>query len=268
MRGLAALLAAGGVWVLITGVLPSVTLPRVRPPAPWVAPLSVGVGVATFLAANALLGVESVAVAIGILAAAGPVAVSIAKQRHAREAVAGAWPDFLALMKSRVAAGATLPDAFIAAAERSPEPLRSSASRVSDAVTFGDGFAAAMERLRAELDDPTADRVLATIAAAHRSGGSRVGMVLGSLGNSVADELRLRRAHRAALTEQRLTALVALVAPWGLLALTIATNPQSASSYTTSTGTAIVVIGLISTGVGYLAARRSAALSGAPRVFQ
>ena len=92
-------------------------------------------------------------------------------------------------------------------------------------------------------------------------------MILTSLGASVADELRLRRAHEAALTEQRMTAGVALVAPWALLALTIATNPQAAAAYQTNTGTIIVAVGLVSTSAGYVAARRAAALSKAPRVF-
>jgi tight adherence protein B len=268
MRGLAALIAAAAVWVLVTGVIPGIRMPRVQLPSPWVVPAAIGVGGAAGLVTMSLLGVPSVAVAVGILAAATPVALVMARQKQAREAAAGAWPDFLALMKGRVASGATLPDAFVAAAERSPEPLRSSGTRIADAVTFGDGFVAALERLRAELDDATADRVLSTLAAAHQSGGTRVGAVLSSLGTSVADELRLRKAHFAALTEQRMTALVALIAPWGLLALTIATNPQSAETYRSDTGTLIVAIGLIATGAGYLLARHTAALSAAPRVFE
>ena len=224
----------------------------------------VGVGVLTLT----FLGIPSVAIAIGILASAIPAAAEVGRRSRQREDLAGAWPDFLALMRGRVVAGETLPDAFVAAAERSPEPLRSSANQITEAVSFGDGFAAALERLRDQLDDATADRVLATIAAAHRSGGPRVGLVLTSLGVSVADELRLRRSHIAALTEQRMTALVALIAPWALLALTIATNPQSALSYRRPTGTLIVAVGLVATSLGYLTARRTAALSRAPRVFE
>jgi Flp pilus assembly protein TadB len=224
----------------------------------------VGVGVLTLT----FLGIPSVAIAIGILASAIPAAAEVGRRSQQREDLAGAWPDFLALMRGRVVAGETLPDAFVAAAERSPEPLRSSANQITEAVSFGDGFAAALERLRDQLDDATADRVLATIAAAHRSGGPRVGLVLTSLGASVADELRLRRSHIAALTEQRMTALVALIAPWALLALTISTNPQSALSYRRPTGTLIVAVGLVATSLGYLTARRTAALSRAPRVFE
>jgi len=268
VRGIAVVLAAVAVWVLVTGRIPHLTVPRLRAPAPWVLPAMIATGVGVGLLTLAFLGIPSVAISVGLLASSLPAAVEIGRRGKRREDLAGAWPDFLALMRGRVVAGQTLPDAFIAAAERSPDPLRSSANQIAEAVEYGDGFGAALQRLRTELDDATADRVLSTIAAAHLSGGPRVGLVLSSLGTSVADELRLRRAHTAALTEQRMTALVALVAPWGLLALTIATNPQSAVSYRTSTGTLIVAIGLVSTSLGYLAARRAAALSRAPRVFE
>jgi Flp pilus assembly protein TadB len=92
--------------------------------------------------------------------------------------------------------------------------------------------------------------------------------VISSLGSSIADELRFRRAHTAALTEQRMTAAVALTAPWALLALTIATNPQAAAAYRTATGSAIIAIGFVLTALGFLAAHRSARLSQAPRVMQ
>jgi tight adherence protein B len=92
--------------------------------------------------------------------------------------------------------------------------------------------------------------------------------VVSSLGGSIADELRLRRAHTAALTEQRMTAAVALTAPWTLLALTISTNPQAAAAYRTATGSVIIAIGFTLTALGFLAARRLARLSQAPRVMQ
>ncbi len=268
MRGVAALLAAGAVWVLVTGRFPSMRAPRIRLPSPWVLPAALATGASVAFLTLGFLGVPSVAIAIGGLAAAVPVAFDFTRREHQNEALAAAWPDFLALMQSRVVAGETLPDAFVAAAERSRQPLQSTASAVAESTTFGDGFVPALDRLRAHLDDATADRILSTIAAAHRSGGRRVGLVLSSLGASVADELRLRSAHIAALTEQRMTALVALVAPWGLLGLTIATNPQAAGFYRTNTGTVIVTIGLVSTSVGYLAARHAAALSKPPRVFE
>jgi tight adherence protein B len=268
VRGAAVLVAAAAAWILATGWAPTMTMRRPALPAPWVLPAALGAGLGAGLLSAAWTGVASVAIAVGLLASSIPVAIDTARRRRRREAVAAAWPDFLALLQGRVAAGATLPDAFVAAAERSPEPIQSAATAVADSVMFGDGFGPALERLATALDDATADRVLATIGAAHRSGGGRVGQILSSLGTSVADELRLRRAHVAALTEQRMTALVALVAPWALLVLTIVTNPQSATAYATHTGTVIVLVGLVSTVVGYLIARRTARLSQPPRVFK
>jgi Flp pilus assembly protein TadB len=268
MRGVAAVLAGAAAWIVVSGWTPTVQIPKPNLPSAWVLPVALATGTVAGFLALGLLAVPAAAIAIAILAAAVPVVTDAARRRRQRESIAEAWPDFLALLKGRVAAGATLPDAFIAAARHSPQPLASSAQNVEESVTFGDGFTAALERLRHELDDATSDRVLATLSFAHRSGGHRVGTVISSLGVSVSDELRLRRAHSAALTEQRMTATVALVAPWGLLALTIATNPQAAVAYRTATGSMVIAIGFVSTGLGFIAARRSARLSSAPRVIR
>jgi len=268
MRGVAAVLAGAAVWVVVSGWTPSIRLPRPDLPSAWVLPASVAAGTIAGFLALGLLAVPAAAVAIGLLAAAVPIVVDAGRRRRQRESIAEAWPDFLALLKGRVAAGATLPDAFIAAARRSPEPLASSSRQVEESVQFGDGFTPALERLRLELDDATSDRVLATLSFAHRSGGHRVGNVISSLGVSVSDEMRLRQAHQAALTEQRMTATVALIAPWALLSLTIATNPQAAAAYRTPTGATVITIGFVATGLGFIAARRSARLSSSPRVIR
>lgn len=268
MRGVAAVIAGAAAWIVVSGWTPSVRLPKLSIPSPWVIPLSAAAGTAAGLFALGLLAVPAAALALGLLVAAVPLAIDAGRHRRNRASIAEAWPDFLALMSGRISAGSTLPDAFIAAARGAPEPLAIEARRVEESVVFGDGFVAALERLKNRLDDPTSDRVLTTLEFAHRSGGYRVGAVVASLGASVSDELRLRRAHTAALTEQRMTAGVALAAPWILLTLTISTNPQAAFTYRTGTGTAVIAAGFVLTTVGFLAARRSARLSQAPRVMR
>lgn len=268
MRGLAAVIAGAAAWIIVSGWTPTVRIPKLELPSPWVMPAAVTVGATAGLIALGLLAVPAAAVAIGLLVAAVPVAIDAGRRRRERESVAEAWPDFLALMSGRISAGATLPDAFMAAARRAPEPLSGAARPVEESVAFGDGFAPALERLGTQLDDPTSDRVLATLVFAHQSGGHRVGVVISSLGGSIADELRLRRAHTAALTEQRLTAAVALTAPWALLTLTISTNPQAADAYRTTTGLATIAVGFVLTALGFFTARRSARLSQAPRVMR
>ncbi len=268
MRGLAALITGVAAWIVVTRWAPSIRIPRFAPPSPWVVPAAVACGSAAGLLALGFLAVPAAAAAIGLLVAAIPVTVDSTRRHRARDAIAEAWPDFLTLMSGRISAGATLPDAFIAAARRASGRLATAAHQVEESVVFGDGFAPALARLRPELSDPTSDRVLATLVFAHQSGGHRVGAVISSLGVSISEELRVRRAHTAALTEQRITAAVALAAPWALLALTIATNPHAADSYRTATGSLIIAIGFALTAIGFLAARRSARLSRAPRVMR
>lgn len=268
MRGIAAVMAGAAAWIVASGWTPNVRIPKPELPSPWVVPASAAAGVAAGFLTLGLLAVPAAAIAIGLLVAAIPVAIGAARRRREREAIAGAWPDFLALMSGRISAGATLPDAFIAAARRAPEPLASRARPVEESVLFGDGFVSALARLRRQLDDPTSDRVLTTLVFAQQSGGHRVGVVISSLGGSIADELRFRQAHTASLTEQRMTAAVALFAPWALLALTISTNPQAAVAYRTATGSMIIAFGFVLTALGFLAARRSARLSQAPRVMR
>ncbi len=268
MRGLAALAAAGSVWVLVTGRVPvfgpmAVAAPRART---LVAGTLTG-AVGTILALG-LLEVPAAAVAVGAMVGMVPVGIDASRIRKRRALVTDAWPDVLAHMRSRISAGETLPAAFVHGARTAGGPLADAAAQVEEAVAFGDGFGDALGRLRSDLADPTADRVLTTIEMAHRSGGRAVGRILTALAASVGDELRLRKAHHAAMTEQRMTAAVALIAPWLLLGLTVATNPQAAAAYRTSTGAVVIAVGFVATGAGFLLSRRAAALSTMPRVFR
>jgi tight adherence protein B len=266
MRGIAVIAAAGSAWVLITGsaVRMPVRLPRI---AALTFAIGAAAGVVATIAAYGLVGVPSVAMAIGALVSVVPPAVTGERRRAQRESIAAAWPDVLARMRSRLAGGSTLVEAFLASLDDAPSELAALAPAVDEAVRYGGGFVDALNEVRVTVADPIADRVAMTLAVANIAGGRTVGEVLAALSASVADELRLRRAHQAAMTEQRLTAVVALVAPWALLVLTLATNPQAAAAYATVTGTWIVLVGLGGTGLGYAISLRVARLSEPPRVF-
>lgn len=220
---------------------------------------AVGIGVAALAASMGLP--DMVAIAAGVLAAPLPASARQSARRREQMREAARWPDFLAAVRARIATGASLPEATRAAA-------RHMGGHFTDLDRgLGEHFSATLARVRAEWADPLADRVLTTLSIAAAVGGRHVDSVLAALAVSVGDELRLRRAHDAALTQQRLTAGVALVAPWAMLGLSIATNPTAADSYSTPTGMWIVLGGLAATVTGYLLARRSARLSESPRLF-
>ena len=267
MRGLVVLAAAGAMWITVVGLppWPHIKVPRIRLRT---IVASLGAGVVGSAVALGLLGTVAPALAIGALCAAIPARLDRSREDRLQREQTDRWPDLIAQIRSSVAAGATLPDAFVDSCDRAGGDFRRFGGVVRHEVTFGGGFEPALLTIRHEMDDPIADRVLATLAIAQRTGGRRVGDVLDAIGGSVADEIRLRRAHDAALTEQRWTATVALVAPWMLLALSIGTNPQAASAFDTAEGMVVVMGGLLATSGGWMLARRASRLSAPPRVFE
>lgn len=212
-----------------------------------------------------LTGDSVIGGALGAFAAMVPPGVSRARRRRAAAAAAAVWPDFLAVLRGRISAGDSVADATRFAAIRQGGPLQPLADLLdrSRARPFGETLAAA----RDGFADPIADRVLSTLSTASEVGGGRVDAVLAGLSRSVADELRLRNAHDAALTQQRLTAGVALVAPWALLLLTITTNPQAASAFRSGSGRVVILIGFAGTLAGRFLTSRAARLAAPPRVL-
>ena len=268
MRGLAVLAAAAASWVLVTGVLPTIRVRMGGAISPRVVGVAALVALTVGILAFGLLGVPALAVALGLICSLMPMAAMQRRRAISASAMREAWPDLLAHVRSGISAGETLEDAFLSAVERSEDVPDDVPEEVRREVVFGGGLSAALARIAERQDDPTTDRVCATLRTASGAGGPRVGQVVGVLGRSVAEELRLRKAHDAALTEHRWTVNVALVAPWALLALSVATNPHAAEAFSTPTGGVVVLAGLVATGVGWIAARRTAQLSEPPRVFR
>jgi len=265
VRGLAVILAAFSAWVLVTGQLPPL---RVRIEVPWrAAALGALFAVLVTFVTFGLLGTIYPAIAIGLLSSSLPLIAHGVRQRAATTERMELWPDALSHMRASIGAGMTLPDAVVDACRRVGGDLEVFADEVRRQVAFGEGFAIALKTMREQLDDPVTDRVVATLVVAEHVGGHRVGDILRSLQSSVADDLRLRRAHDAAMTEQKWTASVALVAPWALLVLSITTNAQAGASFDTAEGAVVVGIGFVATGSGWYLARRSARLSEPPRMF-
>jgi Flp pilus assembly protein TadB len=209
-----------------------------------------------------------IAAATGAIVAVAVASIDGVRRRAADERTADRWPDFLAAVRADLAAGMPLAAATVNAGRRVGGRFATLAEELAEHHAAGGSFAVSLREARDRWRDPLADRIFTTLAAAAVTGGHRVAEILAALSESVADELRLRRAHHAATTQQRLTAAVALAAPWILLVLTTATNPQAADALTTPIGRLIVIGGFAATGLGYVLARRAARLSRPPRVFR
>ncbi len=253
MRLILATAAGVGVWSLAGGPR-TISLPRL--PRWWMVSAVAGLllGASTGFSRAAGLGIGAI-----------PIVIVEARRRSARRRatarIALRWPDFLAIVRGRIATGEPLPDAVRVAARS----IGGQFSRLDR--SWGGSFADGLREVQAEWQEPIADRVLTTIRVATETGGAHVDAVLSSLALSLADEIRVRRAHQAAVAQQQMTAGVALVAPWLILALSLSTNPQASFEFSTSTGHLVLTVGAFATAIGYWLARRAARLSEPPRVF-
>jgi len=266
VRDLAAVLAAAAGWMLAGGPVPGGGGPLDLPLRRVALGLAAGAAIGAVAFAG---GIDPmIAAALGAMTAVVPGALAERSRRTAADRLAGRWPDFVAAIRSELSGGASIPEATMAAGRRLGGRFAALAADLEASLAAGNDLAGALEKIRRAWADPLADRVLVTLTAAAAAGGDRVGAILSALGASIADEVRLRRAHDAALTQQRLTAGVALVAPWALLVLTTTTNPQAADALARPGGRMIVAGGLAATAAGYLLARRAARLARPGRVFR
>lgn len=264
---MAVLLGAAAVWTAATGIVPFRGIRTRIGVDVRTAALALSVGSAVGVASAALFEIPAVAIAAGGLGAAIPVVRSQSRARSEVAAIRQRWPDVLFRIRGSLSAGTTLADATIEAFSAVGDPFEAIGERLRHEVLVGRGFGAGVASARSDFADATSDRVLVTLERASATGGQRVGEVLAALAMSVGDELRLFAAHDAAMAEQRLTINVALAAPWVLLILAIATNPQAQTAFSTAEGALVIGAGFVATSAGWLLAMRTAKLAETPRVF-
>lgn len=189
--------------------------------------------------------------AVALLAGADvPVAVVRARRRARRKAFRQCWPETVELLAGAVRAGDTLPAAISVVATRGPVLLRPAFSALAADHRVSGDLLGAMERLGDALGDPTADRVLTTLAIAHQVGGPELGRVLRTLAAFLRDDAASRREIEARQSWTRVAARVAAASPWAVLLL-VATRSSSAHAFDSVAGAVVVVGGAVATVLGY-----------------
>jgi len=161
------------------------------------------------------------------------------------------WPDAIDNLASGVRAGLSLPEAVAGLAERGPQPLRAPLARFADDYHATGRFGAALDRLKDELADPTADRVVEALRLAREVGGSELGRTLRILSTFLRDELRVRKELEARQTWVLVAARMAFVTPW-LALLLLATKPEAVAAYRGGGGAVVLAVGVVhgASGVG------------------
>jgi len=208
------------------------------------------------LAAPAGLGVlamsRSLWLGLAFAGLAGVLPVSVLRARRLRRSreLREVWPDAIDNLASGVRAGLSLPEAVAGLAERGPQPLRAPLARFADDYHATGRFGAALDRLKDELADPTADRVVEALRLAREVGGSELGRTLRTLSSFLRDELRVRKELEARQSWVLVAARMAFVTPWVVLLL-LATKPEAVAAYRGGGGAMVLAVGAAMATAGY-----------------
>jgi tight adherence protein B len=188
--------------------------------------------------------------AFAILAGRVPLAVLRARRLRRSRELREIWPDAIDNLASGVRAGLSLPEAVAGLAERGPEALRAPLARFADDYHATGRFGAALDRLKDELADPTADRVVEALRLAREVGGTELGRTLRTLSGFLRDEQRVRKELEARQTWVLVAARMSFATPWVVLLL-LCTRPEAVAAYRDPGGAVVLAVGAAMAVAGY-----------------
>ena len=224
--------------------------------------LVAGTAAVTVLTLVVVAGVSNsfvVAAAISSATAALPISSVRARRARRRKRFREAWPDAIATLIAGVRAGISLPESVASLVDRGPADLRPGFRSFTSAYRSSGSFAMGLDRLRTEMADPIADRVVTALALAHEVGGTDLVRVLRTLGDFVREDIRVRKEIEARWSWTVTAARLAAAAPWVVL-LMMSTRPEAANAYNSPAGAAVVAGGACATFLGYRLMLRAARL--------
>jgi tight adherence protein B len=229
---------------------------------------SVGGGLLVGLVTLILSGVAALAVVASVATGRAPV-LFLRHQARARQArLRELWPDVVDDLASAVRAGRSLPEALGGLAVRGPELLRPAFAAFGEDHRATGSFDLCLDRLGARLADATADQVLETMRLAREVGGSDLGSVLRTLSAFLREELRTRGELEVRQGWAVNAARMALVAPWGVLALLAGGSQATVHAYNQPAGLAVLVIGAVTSFGAYRLMLAIGTLPEPPRVLR
>ncbi|MCU1675737.1 MAG: hypothetical protein JWM93_495 [Frankiales bacterium] len=161
------------------------------------------------------------------------------------------WPDVVDNLSSGVRAGLSLPEALASLAVRGPERLRPAFGRFAEDYRATGHLGPSLDRLKAELADPVADRVIEAVRMAREVGGNDLGRLLRTLSAFLREDAQTRSELETRQGWTVNAARLALASPWLVLAM-ISTKPASAQAFNSKLGALVLAVG---GGVSFVAYR-------------
>jgi tight adherence protein B len=177
----------------------------------------------------------------------------------AKNVPAELWPDVVDDLASAIRAGLSLPQAVIELCNSGPEQLRPAFQLCRDQYQASGDFNAGLNLIAKNLEDPQADKFVASLQIAHEVGGADLGVLLRTLSEVMREELVLRGEIVARQSWTVNGAKLAVAAPW-VTALVLSTRDTAANVYMSASGIRMLAICAVVSVLAYLAMMKIAEL--------
>lgn len=194
--------------------------------------------------------VAALSLVAGVAGALAPFAWLRSRRSRLLRTRRGLWPDICDLLIASVRAGMSLPDAVSSLADSAPAELRPAFATFARDMTASGHFDSSAQRLKTNLADPVADRIVETLRMARQVGGTELTAVLRALATSVRADAALRAEVESRQSWIRGAAVLGVAAPWVILAL-LAMRPEGARAYGSPEGIALILAGAAVSFVAY-----------------
>jgi tight adherence protein B len=194
--------------------------------------------------------VPALALVAAAAGAGGPFLWLRARRSQLLRTRRGLWPDVCDLLIASVRAGMSLPDAVASLADSAPAELRPAFAVFARDMSASGHFDSSIQRLKTNLADPVADRIVETLRMARQVGGTELTTVLRALAGSVRADAALRAEVESRQSWIRGAAVLGVIAPWVILAM-LAMRPEGARAYGSPGGIALILVGAVLSLVAY-----------------
>jgi tight adherence protein B len=204
----------------------------------------------------------------GGFAASIPVATYRARRRRRREKAQEAWPRIIEEIRILTGSlGRSVPQALFEAGLRGPDELRSGFEAAQREWLLSTDFSRTVSVLKQRLADPTADAACETLLVAHELGGGDLDRRLAELAEDRRDDAAGRKDARSKQAGVRFARRFVVIVPLGMAVAGMSLG-NGRASYQTTTGQALVAVGLVLIGACWVWSGRILQLPVEERVFR
>ena len=183
------------------------------------------------------------------------IGVNVRASRR-QKAFADQLDDSLQLMASSLRAGHSLLQALDSVAREAEEPTREEFARIVNETRVGRELGDALDETAERMGSEDFAWVTQAIAI-NREVGGNLAEVLDGVGHTIRERNQIRRQVKALSAEGKLSALVLMALPFGVLAFLAITNPAYIAKFTESlAGYAMIAAGVLLLVVGGLWLRK------------